>query len=214
MQCRSLSPLLLLVALPALATPLPDAEQKTWEWCNTDTNVQACNRYLEGYPNRLFVQQGWARQGVIRSPNQSRVPSLTPPDLIDGRFEIITDGGEVRDLKTKLIWQRCEIGQHWNGQTCTGRSTLFTYEKAQKNTGDGWKVPSKNELSSLLTQDITNKRYINSNVFSNTSEMVWSSTANTVNSEFAWAVFYGGGVSSDAVARRYKHAVRLVRVDR
>lgn len=34
----------------------------------------------------------------------------------DSRYELLNDGKEVRDKKTGLIWQRCSLGQIWDGK--------------------------------------------------------------------------------------------------
>lgn len=45
-------------------------------------------------------------------------------------YVVSTDGTEVTDTKTGLIWRRCPEGMTWSGTACTGTVTLFTHEGA------------------------------------------------------------------------------------
>lgn len=68
------------------------------------------------------------------------------------RFEVINNGTEVRDNFTKLIWQRCAIGQSWDGTTCQGEpKTLSLLEGLQQSAalGNGYRLPTIKELISL-----------------------------------------------------------------
>ncbi|MBJ6922970.1 DUF1566 domain-containing protein, partial [Vibrio cholerae] len=38
--------------------------------------------------------------------------------------------GTVTHHTTGLIWQRCSLGQSWDGTDCTGEATTFTWEEA------------------------------------------------------------------------------------
>lgn len=60
------------------------------------------------------------------------------------------EGHLVWDKATKLVWQRCSVGQTWNGKTCTGNAQKFTFDQAQQQAGNGWRVPTLREFSSLL----------------------------------------------------------------
>ena len=43
---------------------------------------------------------------------------LTRPD---SRYQAVnSDASEVKDLDTGLVWQRCVMGQKWDGKACTG----------------------------------------------------------------------------------------------
>ena len=50
----------------------------------------------------------------------------------NNRYEIVanSNGSEILDKQTKLIWQRCSIGQIWDGQSCIGTPTQLTWDKA------------------------------------------------------------------------------------
>jgi hypothetical protein len=62
-----------------------------------------------------------------------------------------TNGGEVYDSKTGLTWQRFSVGQEWReGTGCTGVKKEFTFDEARQQGYGPWRVPNKDELSSLL----------------------------------------------------------------
>lgn len=81
----------------------------------------------------------------------------SPSELVSvvTRYEIVGKNGDVvRDKVTNLEWQRCSLGQTWSNtqNACIGSAT--TYGTAQTITfitpnHDGWRLPSREELSSL-----------------------------------------------------------------
>jgi hypothetical protein len=74
----------------------------------------------------VFIS-GWA-QAQTCNPNTAR----TAPD---SRYSAIHDGAEVKDSVTRLIWQRCSLGQRWNGKTCLGAAAANSWAKAQEAAG-------------------------------------------------------------------------------
>lgn len=58
--------------------------------------------------------------------------SLSANAYTDGRYVIHTEGSMVLDKTTNLVWQRCSVGQTWNGNTCIGEAKLFTFDQAQQ----------------------------------------------------------------------------------
>jgi hypothetical protein len=83
-------------------------------------------------------------------------------------FEVLSAGHHLRDPRSGLIWQRCVIGQAWDGNTCRSEDALsnipgklLTYREAMREalrqnerTPDPavqWRVPSEAELRSLQT---------------------------------------------------------------
>jgi hypothetical protein len=72
------------------------------------------------------------------------------------RFTYSTDGSEVSDAKTGLVWQRCTVGQSWSGSTCTGTPSQYSHEAALAYTKNqvGWRLPNVKELSSLLDRSV------------------------------------------------------------
>jgi hypothetical protein len=81
-------------------------------------------------------------------------------------FEVLDAGQHLRDPRTGLIWQRCVIGQTWNGRTCISEdqgSSIpgkhLTYREAMREAlrqnersrdpAVQWRVPTEAELRSL-----------------------------------------------------------------
>ncbi len=134
------------------------------------------------------------------------------PAQAQARYSTSSDGSEVTDTQTGLVWRRCSQGQSWSGTTCTGTASTHTHEQALAlaKTQTGWRLPNVKELSSLVDASRTNPS-IDTTAFPNTpSDWFWSSTPYAGNSSNAWFVyFYIGVVSYDY--RDYGFHVRLVR---
>ena len=50
----------------------------------------------------------------------------------ESRFVISADGKEVTDTQTKLVWQRCAVGQTWDGKVCVGKAAKVGLAKAKE----------------------------------------------------------------------------------
>lgn len=128
-----------------------------------------------------------------------------------------TDNGDgtVTHVRTKLTWKRCAEGQVWNGATCTGTVSTFTFDQAAALTGNfagksDWRTPNIQELHSIVEYGTYNPA-INSTIFPSTpSSDFWSGSPYALNSSIAWHVYFGAG-SSDRSLRSYSYSVRLVR---
>ncbi|CUB02980.1 Lcl C-terminal domain-containing protein [Marinomonas fungiae] len=88
-------------------------------------------------------------------------------DGFSGRFTVHEDG-VVLDTLTGLTWQRCSLGARWQAeQGCLGEPELMTLAEAKfaaAQSGDGWRVPSIEELYSLVAPEQVNPA-INATVF-------------------------------------------------
>ena len=146
---------------------------------------------------------------------QSNIKNKTP----DSRYQLLSNGSEVKDLKTGLIWQRCSLGQTWDGTTCTGTASQYTWQQAlqtAKDAGNGLTLPNIKELSSLANRACYNPA-INDTFFPNTPfdsstyyGAYWSSSPVAYYGGYAWYVYFNDG--DDSVG--YKNDslfVRLVR---
>lgn len=139
-------------------------------------------------------------------------PNITPT-APNSRYELVNSGSEVKDLQTGLIWQRCSVGQAWNGTACAGNATTTNWTNALQtvaNMGDGWRVPNIKELDSLIEQACYSPS-INETYFPNTVvSSYWSSSPVAGNSYNAWLVdFYSGDNHHDPKFNSYY--VRLMR---
>lgn len=125
--------------------------------------------------------------------------------------------GTVTHHTTGLIWQRCSLGQSWDGTDCTGTATTFTWQQAlaagAQNTLGGfsdWRLPNKNELASIVEYRCF-RPAINSQAFPNTpSALYWSSSPFADDSSSAWDVGFDFGYVYGNHKNGYNH-VRLVR---
>ena len=116
----------------------------------------------------------------------------------------------VEDIRTKLQWQRCSLGQTWNGATCAGEATKYQWDEARRAASAGWRLPTKDELASLVycssgkpdywkpTHEVCEGAYqmptIWSAAFPNTPvNWFWSSSFSASNASDAWYVYFGGG---------------------
>lgn len=122
--------------------------------------------YRLGFAMCLFI-------GSVNSFAQTcndRILPVTP----DERFEL--SEYEVTDLRTGLIWQRCSVGQQWDGTNCTGSAIYYTWPEALALASGGWRVPNINELLSIVETACANPA-INSNIFPNTMvDRYWTSS--------------------------------------
>ncbi|WP_176718945.1 DUF1566 domain-containing protein, partial [Methylophaga muralis] len=75
--------------------------------------------------------------------------SVQAKPLIDQRYSDNGDG-TITDTKTNLIWQRCSLGQTWTGETCAGSADGYNWPSAMKQVKDGWRLPTVDELDTLV----------------------------------------------------------------
>ena len=121
--------------------------------------------------------------------------------------------GEIKDTFTGLIWQRCSIGQTWNGTTCTGEATKHTWQDALiqvKAMGAGYRVPNIKELTSIVEFQCAGPA-INLHNFPNTlPNGYWSSSPHSHGKTYGWYVQFNYGHPNDS----YKHVKQYVRAVR
>lgn len=138
-------------------------------------------------------------------------------------FNILENGSIVLDTVTGLEWQRCVLGMDWNNQTCEGFATYHTWHSAlltAEEMGNGWRVPNRNELESIVERCRINPS-INIHAFPNTpNDVFWTSSHSALVTSNAWHVVFGnnfddhfllpsGSHGWGAISNRHK--VRLVR---
>ncbi|EOW9219497.1 TPA: DUF1566 domain-containing protein [Vibrio cholerae] len=125
--------------------------------------------------------------------------------------------GTVTHHTTGLIWQRCSLGQSWDGTDCTGTATAYSWDEAlAAATQDAlagfsdWRLPNKNELASIVEYRCR-KPAINHQQFPNTpSAWYWSSSPYANSSYDAWIVNFHDGYVTYPNKNNNNH-VRLVR---
>ena len=117
------------------------------------------------------------------------------------RFVISSDGQEVTDSTTKLVWRRCGEGQSWDGKTCSGKLAKYKYagarqatEAAAKGSGKPWRIPSREELVSLYDAKVKRAPHIDGSVFPKaTNGPFWAIRAGSDDDLNAWLVNFRNG---------------------
>lgn len=140
----------------------------------------------------LMAGQVYA-EGQICNPSIAATTSTT-------QYQLVNNGTVVKDSKTGLFWQRCSVGQSFNGKNCTGEASLYTWQQAieyAQKQGENWRVPTIDELKTLQEQACIGAS-INEVVFVDTPlhSETWSSTVE--GADYAMMMsFYNGEVSSN-----------------
>lgn len=163
----------------------------------------------------LFINYGYASALCENNHKNIFVSNTTPTsDFIDN------GNGTVTHLITGLIWQRCSVGQYWDGKSCVGKATDFTWYEALQQARDNkylnyddWYLPNKNELASIIEFSCFQPA-VNAALFPNTpSWSYWSSSPNDYNDFMtggAWYIsFYNVYINS--IDKGNSFYVRLVR---
>ena len=117
-----------------------------------------------------------------------------------GNFSPSSDGAEVTDTRTGLIWRRCPEGMDWQVDRCSGAPIYFMwYEALQHAQAQSlaakqlWRVPNIKELASLLDRK-QSFLAIDADTFPGaTNDQYWSSTPYAADAFYGWIVhfFYG-----------------------
>ena len=124
----------------------------------------------------------------------------------------------VVDLERQIEWLRCSVGQRWNGNECSGNIVNLSLdmvpkalEIANKQLGDGWRLPSKAELQSIVCKTCPSPK-IDKAIFPNTDNApYWTGDQSFFNSRFYVSVNFHTGFSFNRFSPIKELAVRLVR---
>ena len=140
--------------------------------------------------------------------NNPVLPATTPST----EFIVVDDGSVIRHEVTGLEWQRCSIGQSWDGTMCQGSATFHSWQEALNiaaNAGGDWRLPNIKELRTIVERCRENPA-INRQAFPNTpSRTFWSASPEAGGSAFAWFVNFRDGRGD--LGSRGSRWVRLVR---
>ncbi len=108
----------------------------------------------------------------------------------------------IKDVSTGVTWLRCSVGQAWDPsiETCTGDIIKLNHEEiaialgeAKKQLGGNWRLPSREELMSLVCHDCEPPK-INPKYFPNLSaEAYWTGDKNWMNPRTYWTVNFMTG---------------------
>lgn len=146
------------------------------------------------------------------------IPASTPVE----RFHSINNG-YIIDQQTKLVWQRCSLGQQWDDlyNTCRGEAKALSWLEAKNSTkkvaGDDakhatarWRLPTIYELSSIVELRCENPA-INLQLFPATpASHYWTATTFINRENYYWLVQFKSGESHIDSANRFAF-VRFVK---
>ena len=135
----------------------------------------------------------------------------------DAPFTVSSDGQEVTDGKTGLIWRRCAEGMTAMVSGCTGTASTYTHESALTRARDqaastsvAWRLPNVKELASIADRSKSNPA-IDGVAFPDTPvNAFWSSSPHVGSADVAWGVSFNNGYVG-SVNRDSTLPVRLVR---
>ena len=111
----------------------------------------------------------------------------------------INNDGTVTDPTTGLTWMRCSMGQTWDGSTCTGTPSTYTFDQANALTTafagkSDWRMPNIRELQTIVNRSVYNPA-IDSAAFPNTPDSdFWSGSPYASSSGSAWGVNFTYGL--------------------
>ncbi|HXA47150.1 MAG TPA: DUF1566 domain-containing protein [Burkholderiaceae bacterium] len=165
--------------------------------------------------------------GAFAAENDSTISQAIQKD--HSRYEL--RGDTVYDVKTKLTWARCSVGQQWHeGKGCVGEVRPIQFPAAVDLQKEGWRLPTKAELSTLLDEEGLGKHKkltiddlnqakrqkpaIDVVAFPGMSDLLlsyWTSTS--AEDDMVWTVYFGDG-SVGQSHQSAPYAVRLVRTDK
>lgn len=157
--------------------------------------------------SRLFAfVRCLALLGVLAVAASPALAAKTYSDNLDGT---------VTDPTTGLTWMRCSMGQTWNGTTCTGTASTYTFDQANALTGtvtfagqSDWRVPNIRELQSML--DRAASPPMDPVAFPSGYLSYWSSTPAKIASTYGW--YINSSVGTNFYSKNSREiGVRLLR---
>jgi hypothetical protein len=126
----------------------------------------------------------------------------------------------VKDLALGIEWMRCSVGQRWDPEleTCWGEAVKLNHEEianvieqANEQLGEGWRLPSLDELKSLVCDECEPPK-IDPVLFPSTmAEPYWTGEQNFWSPRNYWTVSFMTGDRYGRFFPEQRMMVRLVR---
>ena len=105
----------------------------------------------------FYILIGCSAKKNLISNNNAKSSSYSSSSLSENKHmksNTSCDEGSVFHKKTGLCWNRCLIGQTWDGATCKGNATKgISWEDATvacSELGERYRLPSRTEFANLL----------------------------------------------------------------
>jgi hypothetical protein len=191
---------------------------------NTELSALKFWRAEQAIQSKNATSEAWVVEQAERDKRKSL--EANSDNFIDNK------NGTVSFKSNGLMWQKCSVGQTWNGETCIGEDKKMSWDDAMKLSNsfagyDDWRLPTKEELMTLVycsdgryTKQgfiicenylSVNQPTINLNYFPNThNDWYWSSSSYTNNASNAWLINFIYGESNYGY-KSGNNFVRLVR---
>ena len=121
-----------------------------------------------------------ASLAIVTNLAQAACFADSPLTRPDDRYQAVdgSNGTEVKDTQTGLVWQRCMHGLKWDGNACSGNVTPQDWTTASKTVASAkpWRLPTQAELDGLIEKSCS-KPALNNNWFgSGPMGWVWTAT--------------------------------------
>ena len=198
---------------PAIQSTVFPGDPFAHYWSDTR---DATNPYLAWYVN---FGTGYSNIGGFYDKNMVRYVRGMNNAAMDEVRQVSSyadlGDGTVRHLPTGLVWQRCALGQSWNGANCVGSATMVDWTTAMQVESNfagrnDWRLPSAEELASMIDYSRIAPA-LNTAIFpDDPANYLWSSTMLAGRPMFAWYQHSADGRMSTSFVLS-EGAVRFVR---
>jgi len=118
--------------------------------------------------------------------------------------QFFEEGHLVRDVRNNIVWLRCSVGQRWDNDTgkCIGKvvklnqeEIIDAIEQANNQLGGTWRLPTREELETLVCEDCGPPKIREKYFPTIESEAYWTGSQNFFNSKMYWSVNFMTGHS-------------------